>query len=243
MLKIMVRVKLFLGLVLVAIIIGSPVWQACSPKDSSSKRHEIQVSQSDCWITSLKRIPPRVRRNLEEMVLSYEEQLEAGGASSEILKINSAASMLPVTVDTGVFEVIQKSITFARLSGGRYDPSAAPLYELWRRAQFEKKNPSRTEIYAALGAVDFRRIITDPELQQVYLPDSSMKVSLEPGLDGYIVDRVADLLQQHNIVDVSISKGVVKRSINGEFEFTFNKEVLYEDDKSSGTPIVTIKDL
>ena len=243
MLRLMVRIKLFLGLVLVTIIISSPVWQACSPRDSTLKPREFQVGRSDCRVTSLKRITPRVRRHLEELVHSSEEQLKANTAGSQILKINSAASERPVTVDTGVFEVIQKSITFARLSGGRYDPSAAPLYELWRRAQFEKKNPSRTEIYAALGAVDFRRIITDPELQQVYLPDSSMKVSLEPGLDGYIVDKVADLLQQHNIVDVSISKGVVKRSINGESEFTFDKEVLYEKDDPSGTPIVTLKNL
>jgi thiamine biosynthesis lipoprotein len=177
------------------------------------------------------------------MVHSYEEQLNAGAAGSQILKINSAANQRPVTVDTGVFEAIQKSIIFARLSGGRYDPSAAPLYNLWRGALSEGNTPSRTEIYAALGSVNFRGINMNPDLQQVYLPDSSMQVTLEPGLDGYIVDKVADLLQQHNIVDVSISKGVVRRSINGESEFTFDEEVLYENDDPSGTPIVTLKNL
>lgn len=243
MLRLMVRKKLLLALVLVIMVIGSPMWQACSPRDSSLQSHEFQVGRGDCRITSLKRITPRVRRHLEEVVHSAEEQLNANAAGSQILKINSAANERPVTVDTGVFEVIQKSVTFARLSGGRYDPSAAPLYKLWRQALIEEKKPSRSEIYAALGAVDFRRIIMDPVTQQVYLPDSSMQVALEPGLDGYIVDKVAELLQQHNIVDVSISKGVVRCSINGESEFTFDKEVMFEKDEPSGTPIVTLKHL
>jgi len=243
MLKLMVRTKLFLELLLVTMIVGSPVWQACNRRDSSLETREFQVSLSDCRITSLKRTPSKVRREVEEMVLFYEEQLNADAAGSQILKINSVADQRPVPVDSGVFEVMQKSVTFARLSGGRYDPSAAPLYKLWRRALSEGKNPSRTEIYDTLGSVNFRRIDMDPDLQQIYLPDSSMQITLEPGLDGYIVDKVADLLQQHNIVDVCISKGVVRRSINGESEFTFEEEVLYEDDDSYGTPIVTLKNL
>lgn len=243
MLKLMVRIKLLLELLLVTMIVGSPLWQACNRRDSSLETRAFHVGLSDCRITSLKGTPSRVRRQVEEMVHSYQEQLSADSAGSQILKINSAANQGPVTVDSGVFEVLQKSITFARLSGGRYDPSAAPLYKLWRRAQSEGKKPSRTEIYAALGSVNFRRIDMNPDSQQVYLPDSSMQVTLEPGLDGYIVDKVADLLQQHNMVDVSISKGVVKRSINGESEFTFEEEVLYENDESFDTPIVTLKNL
>ncbi|MCF7915117.1 MAG: FAD:protein FMN transferase [Spirochaetaceae bacterium] len=239
----MVRIKLLLELLLVTMIVGSPLWQACNRRDSSLETRAFHVGLSDCRITSLKGTPSRVRRQVEEMVHSYQEQLSADSAGSQILKINSAANQGPVTVDSGVFEVLQKSITFARLSGGRYDPSAAPLYKLWRRAQSEGKKPSRTEIYAALGSVNFRRIDMNPDSQQVYLPDSSMQVTLEPGLDGYIVDKVADLLQQHNMVDVSISKGVVKRSINGESEFTFEEEVLYENDESFDTPIVTLKNL
>ncbi|MFO7731584.1 MAG: FAD:protein FMN transferase [Spirochaetia bacterium] len=243
MLKLMVRIKLFLEFVLVTMVVGSSIWQACSPKDTSLEACEFIVSRSDCRITSLKKIPSKVRRQLEEMVHSYEEQLSASAKGSQIYKINSAANKRPVTVDKGLFEVLQKSITFARVSGGRYDPSAAPLYKLWRKALSEGKKPSRTEIYTALESVNFRRIKMDPDSQQIYLPDASMQVTLEPGLDGYIVDKVADLLQQHSVVDVSISKGVVKRSINGESKFTFDEEVLYENDDPSGTPIVSLKNL
>ena len=51
---------------------------------------------------------------------------------SEISRINRQAYDNSVKVEGLVFEVLEKSVEFGRLSGGAFDVTVGPLVELWR---------------------------------------------------------------------------------------------------------------
>ncbi|MFW5712259.1 MAG: FAD:protein FMN transferase [Spirochaetota bacterium] len=238
--KINPLIKLMIALVLIS---AAALWYGCSRDNSAKEPGRIKIGGTNCWLRAHKAPPQNLLEQAESQVRFYEQSLNDEVDGSQILDINAAAGERPVRVDAHVFEILRKSLNFARLSDGRYDPSAAPLYDLWRKTTVENQTPSRNLVYSALEHVDYTRIRTNKGMQHVYLPDKRMQISMQPGLDGFVVDKAAELLQRNGVADVCISKGIVRRSINGNSQFTFSEEILYENITERNVPVCTLKNL
>jgi len=103
-------------------------------------------------------------RRLEQL-LSYTE------SSSEVGKINRAAGKEPVQVGPEAMEAIAKAIYFAGLSEGAFDPSVAPLLDLWGFRGETYRVPSSGEIEAAAALVDYRLVEIDRTAGTIFLPN------------------------------------------------------------------------
>jgi len=238
--KINPLIKLIVALVLIT---GAALWYGCSRDNSAKEAGRVKIGGTNCWLRADKVPPQRLLEQAESLIQFYEQSLNDEGEDSQILKINAAAGERPVPVGAHVFEILMKSLNFARLSDGRYDPSAAPLYELWQKATVENQTPSRTLVHSVLEQVDYRRIRMNEGMQHVYIPDKRMQMSMQPGLDGFVVDKTAELLQQNRVADICISKGTARRAINGNSQFTFTEEILYENITEQTKPVCTLKNL
>ncbi len=210
----------------------------CSRRKEESKPHRILIGSSNCSVTSPYTLSKAMITQLDSTVDVYEKKLGFNDTNSQIAKINSAAGLQLVEVDKEVISIVGKSLKFARLSQGRYDPSAVPLYSLWRTAIEEGREPDRDDIYALLEQVNYRRIIVNTESKEIFIPDKGMEISMVPGMDGYIVDRVSALLNQKGIADICVSKGIVQCT-------TENEIVLYESEGQSegrgSLPVIKLK--
>ncbi len=238
------KTKLLIRLIIVLILItAAALWYGCNRDNSGREPGRIKIGGTNSWLKAREAPPQRLLKQAESRVQFYEQSLNDEGEDSQVLKINAAAGERPVRIDAHVFEILKKSLSFARLSDGRYDPSAAPLYELWHKSSIENQTPSRTLVHSMLEQVDYRRIRTNEGMQHVFLPDKRMRISMQPGLDGFVVDKIAELLHQNGVADICISKGIARRSINGNSQFTFNEEILYENITEQSEPVCTMKNL
>lgn len=225
-------IKLLVALIVLCAITA---WYGCSGNGSEQETGRMRIGGADCRLSASKTPPARLLEEAEGLVQLYEQSLSDQGDKSQIVKINAAAGQRPVQVDEHVIEVLKKSLNYARLSDGRYDPSAAPVYELWEKRTEENRVVRRSLVHSALEQVDFRRIRVNEGMRQVYIPDEAMRISMQPGMDGFIVDKAAELFQRNGVTDVCLSKGIVRRAINGNSQYTFSEEVLYENgEKQSG---------
>lgn len=225
-------------IVLLIIVGGGILWYGCSRRDEDSGPSRILIEGSNCSVNSHYKLSKSILTQLHSMVDSCEQKLSLNRKNSQIAKINDAAGLQPVEVDNEVMSIVRKSLNFARLSQGRYDPSAAPLYSLWRTAIEEGREPSRDDIYSLLEKVNYRRITMDIESNQVFISEKGMQISMEPGIDGYTVDKVTALLHQHNLSDICISKGIVQCTNQNEI-------VLYESEGQregrGSLPVIKLK--
>ena len=104
---------------------------------------------------------------------------------------------------------------FADLSGGAFDVTVQPLWRLYARhfaAHPEARaGPPPAALAAALALVDYRRVEVTPECVML---GPGMALTLNGIAQGYITDRVAELLRARGWSNVLIDLGEI-RALDG----------------------------
>jgi FAD:protein FMN transferase len=110
------------------------------------------------------------------------------------------------TVEPGLFEVIEHSLAFSRLSGGRFDVTIAPLLRAWKQAAADGHRPSALEIAAARRCVGFEKIETEAP-NRIRFTSNCLEIDLGGIGKGYAVDRAIAVLRSEGIRQALINAG------------------------------------
>lgn len=98
---------------------------------------------------------------------------------------------------------------FFKISGGAFDPSIQPLWELYAKHYKAKDadtaGPAQLAITNAQSLVDFGRVHIS--MDEIKLGNPNMALSLNGIAQGYITDKVTDLLRRHGFEHVLINMG------------------------------------
>jgi len=74
---------------------------------------------------------------------------------SELSRVNREAFTSPVKVGPELFEILQKSVEFSRLSNGAFDITVGPLVDLWHKAGKTNSVPDENTLAAVKARVGF----------------------------------------------------------------------------------------
>ena len=103
-------------------------------------------------------------------------------------------------------QVLGHGLEVAARSGGAFDPSAAPLVDLYRRSfQATGSPPPESEVALALARVGFARVRL--EEGRISLGESGMSLTLDGIAKGFVVDRVVALLRDGGMEHVLVDAG------------------------------------
>jgi thiamine biosynthesis lipoprotein len=147
----------------------------------------------------------RVKETLFEEMRRLEQLLSCCDPQSEIFEINHAAGKKPVAVSPETAEVMQEALHYAAISEGAFDPTIAPLLELWGFREGDYRVPAPDELAQAGGAVDYRSV--EAGGGEVYLPRRSMALDLGGIAKGYIIDCGLALLARSGVSHALINAG------------------------------------
>ena len=150
----------------------------------------------------------RVRAEVERL----EAVFSLFRTNSEISRLNRDGQLDNASAD--LIETIAQSQAIAAASGGAFDPSVQPLWRLYetyfRRYPDADTGPGAAEVDRALQLVDYRRI--DIDGTRIAFTRAGMAITLNGIAQGYITDRVADLLRQngfeHALVEVGETRAI-----------------------------------
>ena len=110
-----------------------------------------------------------------------------------------------------MLRLLQASIRFGEMSGGAFDVTVQPLWELYARHfaahPDDAAGPSPAVLRRACRRVGFRRIGLAPE--RITLAPGTA-VTLNGIAQGYVTDRIAGLLQDHGWRDVLVDLGEIR---------------------------------
>jgi thiamine biosynthesis lipoprotein len=127
--------------------------------------------------------------------------------SSALSRINSNAGGERIRSDPELLVLIQKSLHFAAISGGTFDPTIGPVSLLWNFSAGEPRLPESREISEALAKVGWRRVELDIAAGTVALPEKGMALDLGAIAKGYALDRAGVVLRQFGITSALINAG------------------------------------
>jgi thiamine biosynthesis lipoprotein len=107
--------------------------------------------------------------------------------------------------------LLSRALVLAEISEGVYDPTVQPVWQLYFRhftaAKPDPAGPPPQEIAAALAKVDWRAVEVDAKRRRIAFAHSGMALTLNGGAQGYITDRVTDVLRAHGFDRMLVDMG------------------------------------
>jgi thiamine biosynthesis lipoprotein len=125
--------------------------------------------------------------------------------TTQISEINRNAGKKAVKVDREVFDLVERSIKISQITSGAFDISYASMDKIWKFDGSMKEMPTAEAIKKSVAKIGYKNIILDPKEQTIFLKDEGMKLGLGGIGQGYIADKIKELL---------ISKGCISGIVN-----------------------------
>lgn len=140
--------------------------------------------------------------------------------TTQISEINKNAGIQPVKVDEEVFDLVERAIKISKLTNGAFDISYASMDKIWKFDGSMKEMPTPEAIKKSVEKIGYQNIILDKENKTIFLKFTGMKLGLGGIGQGYIADKVKELLQSKGcnsgLVNVSGDINTWGKQPNGE---------------------------
>lgn len=121
----------------------------------------------------------------------YDRLFSRTNENSEVYRLNHAGGQ-PFQVSEETMSLIKSGCEYAEFSGGVFDPTVAPLTELWTLSG-DDELPGESEIAEALGKVGYSNIVIEGDIVTL---KNGAEIDLGGIAKGYIADRIAEYLAE-----------------------------------------------
>lgn len=115
--------------------------------------------------------------------------------TTQISQVNQNAGIVPIKVNNEVFELVERAIKISKLTDGAFDISYASMDKIWKFDGSMKEMPSPEAIKKSVERIGYEKIILDTKNKTIFLKDAGMKLGLGGIGQGYIADKVKEVLQ------------------------------------------------
>lgn len=119
--------------------------------------------------------------------------------TTPISEINRNAGIQPVKVSQELFDLIERSIKISKLTSGAFDISYASMDKIWKFDGSMKEMPTPEMIQKSVSKVGYQNIILDKDHLTVFLKLEGMKLGLGGIGQGYIADKIKELLKADGV--------------------------------------------
>jgi len=121
--------------------------------------------------------------------------------SSELNRLCATAGKAeePTVVSPELYAILWDSKSAFQQSEGTFDITLGPVTRLWRKARKEKEFPSDSLVKARLALTGFTKMQFDTVRKSILLLQHDMQLDLGGIAQGYIAQKLIDLLKQEGI--------------------------------------------
>ena len=155
-----------------------------------------------------------------DRVREIEKSVSINEEGTILDKVNESSGISPVIVDEDTFKIVEKGIKYSNLSNGLFDITIGPLVKLWSIGFPEARVPSKDEIDAVLGYINYKDIELNENDNSIFLKNPNMLIDLGGIAKGYTADEISEVLTENNVHSAIIDLGgnvyTHGRKVNGE---------------------------
>jgi thiamine biosynthesis lipoprotein len=137
-----------------------------------------------------------------------------------ISEINKNAGIRPVKVTPELYDLVERAIKISEITSGAFDISYASMDRIWKFDGSMKAMPTDEAIKKSVAKIGYKKIILDAQERTIFLQEAGMKLGLGGIGQGFIADKVHELLQskgcQSGLINVSGDIKAWGKQPNGE---------------------------
>ncbi|MGP1454783.1 MAG: FAD:protein FMN transferase [Treponema sp.] len=140
-----------------------------------------------------------------DRITVLDQQLSANSEQSMLAEINTRAEISAVPVPADIYPLFERSIFFAQLTQGAFNPAIGSVVKLWNIGFDTAQVPSTEDIHKALQLTDY----TEIKLSEgtAFLKKKGMKLDLGAIAKGFAADEVVTILKTEDITSALIDIG------------------------------------
>ena len=151
------------------------------------------------------RVSDAIDKAFQEIV-RLDEVMSNYNSDSALSRLNRSAHFHAEVVPPDLYRVIEESLLYSRLSGGKFDISVAPLVNLWKAAMRGDHVPSSAEEEKLRRCVGYQNIALFPP-DKIEFRSPCMQIDLGAIGKGYAVDRAVEILRSSGVERALINAG------------------------------------
>ena len=147
-----------------------------------------------------------IEKSIDSLLIQLNKQMSTWDPESEISQFNSWNSKVPFAVSNDFLNVVKKSITISKNTGGLFDPTVFDLMSLWGFGPNPRSGFPDME--------DVNRVLEHTGIGQIEITDSVLvkrnkrcKLDLNAIAKGYGVDKTFELLNQRGFNNIFVEIG------------------------------------
>ena len=204
----------FLLFFLVLIICFTVFWTGDRPLSDQKGQQQEPITETGFYLNTVVTITiydsqdTSLLKDCMEICQNYEKQFSRTISTSEVARLNhgeltNAQGVSHLSEETA--ELVQKSLDFAQLSDGAFDPTIGPVSSLWDFTSEEHELPSDSDIQANLPLVSYEKVSLNG--QDISFSMDGMQLDLGAIAKGYIADHIKEYLLSQNIQSATINLG------------------------------------
>lgn len=145
--------------------------------------------------------------SVEGELVRIESLMSEWMEGTPVSEVNRNAGIKPIAVPDEVFKIITDSVLISEASGGAFDITWASMRGIWSFVPGSERLPSKEEVGARLGLVNYRDIVLDRSKKTVFLKRKGMAIGLGAIAKGYAVDRAMKRIVGGGIKDAIVKAG------------------------------------
>ena len=147
-----------------------------------------------------------LQRTIDTILADIDQSLSGYNRSSLLSRLNSGEDL---PLDSIFIRCFQRSNEIWQLSGGAFDPSAAPLFDLWGFGFEDGGMPSDEEVaeVSSLTGMDKFSLESRPDGIHLLKADSLSKLNFNAIAQGLSCDLIAEYLESQGCLDFLIDVG------------------------------------
>jgi FAD:protein FMN transferase len=139
-------------------------------------------------------------------VVRLDSMLSNYSPNSDLSRLNREAHFHQVKVPADLYNVIEESLKYSKLSGGKFDITVAPLVDMWKAALRGDRVVSQAEQEKLRACVGYEKIeLIPPDAVEFHSP--CMKIDVGSVGKGYAVDRAVEVLRSNGIANALVDAG------------------------------------
>jgi thiamine biosynthesis lipoprotein len=139
---------------------------------------------------------------------ALEDQMSVYRDHSEISKLNRCAAHSPQTVETNLFQLLQRGQQYYHTTGGAFDMTSTPLSKLWGFFHRQARMPKADDIERVRQLIGGQHVHIDVEHQQIHFDNADIELNLGAIGKGFAIDQIAGELSSAGVPSFLLHGGM-----------------------------------
>jgi thiamine biosynthesis lipoprotein len=187
-----------------------PLSFASAPESKTSLVHKTKYSMGTVYeIAAYDESPERASQAIDKAfagIVALDNLLSNYKPESALSQLNRNGHFHAVKVPPDLYRVMEESVKYSKVSGGKFDITVAPLVDLWKAALRGDRVPTEAQQQELRACVGYEKIeLTPPDMVEFRSP--CMRIDVGSIGKGYAVDRAVEILRANGIKNALVDAG------------------------------------